>query len=84
MAVNDLRGQTFTCQQTTTGNTTTCFCMFPSSYPSSECLLAGDDVLSYYEIGGASIGNWVGVLIAISVVLRIMFYVTIRLQKPKV
>ncbi len=87
MAVNDLAGQKFTCETISSdGNSTatTCFCMFPSSLPPSECAFSGNDVLRYYEIGGASVGNWVGVLVAIIVVFRILFYVTIRLQKPRI
>ncbi|KAI9021882.1 P-loop containing nucleoside triphosphate hydrolase protein [Hyaloraphidium curvatum] len=84
MAANDLSGQTFTCDEIPSGNSTQCFCMFPSTLPPSQCAFTGNDVMDYYEIGGATIGNWVGVLVAICCVFRIFFYVTLRLQKPRI
>jgi hypothetical protein len=48
-----------------------CHCMYESDL-ASQCEIAGDAVLEYLGYGGMHIGQWVGILISIIAIFRLM------------
>ncbi|TEB08739.1 P-loop containing nucleoside triphosphate hydrolase protein [Coprinellus micaceus] len=73
---SDLRGVTFTCSTIVNGS---CACAYPSSTPST-CMVSGDDVLRYLEIGDISYGKWAGIMVSIIAIYRIVLYLSLRLR----
>ncbi|KAG7094840.1 hypothetical protein E1B28_005649 [Marasmius oreades] len=69
---SDLRGLVFQCSNA-------CQCAYPSSTPAT-CTVSGDDVLEYLEIRDIKYGKWIGVMVGINVVYRILLYVALRLR----
>ncbi|KAI8612487.1 P-loop containing nucleoside triphosphate hydrolase protein [Chytriomyces sp. MP71] len=85
LLANEFTGLTFNCAQTeSNGTAASCFCSIPSSAGPNACTFSGEDVLT--EFGYTEISYWkcAVCLIALIVFFRLMFYVTLRLKKPKV
>ncbi|KAF9269354.1 P-loop containing nucleoside triphosphate hydrolase protein [Marasmius fiardii PR-910] len=69
---SDLRGMTFKCSNG-------CECAYPSS-TASLCTVSGDDVLRYLEIRDITYGKWIGIMVGINLVYRILLYIALRLR----
>ncbi|KAF5367203.1 hypothetical protein D9758_003922 [Tetrapyrgos nigripes] len=67
---SDLRGLTFQCIND-------CNCAYPSSTPDT-CTVSGDDVLSYLDINSIEYGQWIGILISINIIYRLILYIVLR------
>ncbi|KAI5364888.1 Putative AAA+ ATPase domain, ABC-2 type transporter, ABC transporter [Septoria linicola] len=67
MMVNEFRARSYSCEQID-GQ---CFCSYPSELQ-SECRIAGTAVLSQYGYALGREGKWVGIMIAIIVVYRLL------------
>ncbi|TDL20626.1 P-loop containing nucleoside triphosphate hydrolase protein [Rickenella mellea] len=79
LVVNDFRGLVFDCQTLADGS---CQCDYPSSLVSQGiCQIRGDDVLNALGIGGINFGLYIGILIAITLVFRILLYVVLVFKK---
>ena len=76
---NDFSGLTFPCAGSVSGNT--CQCSFPSSLISQGiCAVRGEDVLESLGFNGISIRLYAFILLIITFVYRIIFYVILKLQ----
>ncbi|KAI8619315.1 hypothetical protein BC830DRAFT_1060442 [Chytriomyces sp. MP71] len=84
LLANEFTGLTFNCEPRITGSNITCFCSIPSSVGPNACTFSGDDVLAEYGYTDISLWKSAVCLVALIVFFRLMFYVTLRLKKPKV
>jgi len=76
---NDLEGETFTCATLPDG---TCQCSVPSSLiPKGHCAVSGGDVLKSLDIPHFSPAFYVGVLVVICIIYRLVFYVVLGFRK---
>ncbi|KAG8885259.1 hypothetical protein FRB97_001705 [Tulasnella sp. 331] len=79
LVYNDLKGLSFACDKVADGS---CVCSYPSSLISQgKCELLGDDVLNALGIGGISFGLYIGILLIITIVFRLMLYVVLVFKK---
>ncbi|TDL28023.1 P-loop containing nucleoside triphosphate hydrolase protein [Rickenella mellea] len=79
LVVNDFRGLVYDCQTLADGS---CHCDYPSSLVSQGiCQVRGDDVLNALGIGGINSGLYAGILLAITLVFRILLYVILVFKK---
>lgn len=80
MAKNDLLGTVFKCNSGTLPDGS-CACVFAPSAETiakyGECMVSGRDVLDYLRFGGLSTGAYVGILISIIVIYRVLMYVAL-------
>ncbi|KAJ3255532.1 hypothetical protein HDU77_003656 [Chytriomyces hyalinus] len=81
LIANEFVGLTFDCNR---GPNDTCFCSIPSSLGSKACTFSGDDILAEYGYTDYSYWKSAVCLVALILFFRIIFYVTLRLKKPKV
>lgn len=51
------------------------------SHLKSSCRIAGTAVLAEYDYGTGDVGKWVGILIAITAVYRLLAWVALALKK---
>ncbi|SJX63408.1 related to ATP-binding cassette protein (ABC) transporter [Sporisorium reilianum f. sp. reilianum] len=76
---NDFRGLEFACEGSVANGD--CVCQWASSLVAQgTCAVSGEDVLSASGVGDVRTGMYVGVLVAIAVVYRLLFWVVLRLQ----
>lgn len=68
MMVNEFKGRSYDCESLPAGD---CRCMYSSSLE-SECKIAGTAVLDEYGYSLGNEGKWVGIMIAIIVVYRLL------------
>ncbi|KAJ1559347.1 hypothetical protein HK405_010982, partial [Cladochytrium tenue] len=76
---NDFTGLTFDCGRNADG--TCAQCAYPSSDTNGDCVLYGPDVLDYLQISHISYTNWVVILLAIIIVYRLAWYITLVRSK---
>ncbi|KAI9349859.1 P-loop containing nucleoside triphosphate hydrolase protein [Zopfochytrium polystomum] len=76
---NDFDGIVFDCGRFEDGSCRQC--SYPSSAPEGSCLLYGEDVLAYLEVGGVKYWEWIVILLGISLVLRMTWYVVLARSK---
>lgn len=75
---NDFRGMVFQCA-TVAGQ---CHCEYPSSLVAAgQCELAGEDVLQALDIAGIDTNLYVGILLCIALVYRLLFFLVLMFQK---
>ena len=67
MMVNEFKDRSYSCEQ----RAGQCYCMYPSELQ-DECRIAGTAVLSEYGYALGREGKWVGIMIAIIVVYRLL------------
>ncbi|KAI8607371.1 hypothetical protein BC830DRAFT_148211, partial [Chytriomyces sp. MP71] len=85
LLANEFTGLTFNCAQTgSNGTALSCFCSIPSSAGPNACTFSGEDVLTEFGYTEIAYRKCAICLIALIVFFRLMFYVTLRLKKPKV
>lgn len=78
MMVNEFKDRTYDCERlTATGD---CRCMYTSSLE-SECKIAGTAVLDEYGYSLGNEGRWVGIMIAIIVVYRLLGWAVTWMRK---
>ena len=73
MMVNEFSGRNYECGEG-------CHCMFPSALE-KECKIEGKAVLKVYGLSEGKIGEWVGILIAIVFVYRLLGWVVLYLKR---
>ena len=73
MMVNEFSKRTYSCG-------TDCHCMYKSELE-SQCKIAGSGVLEIYGYKPGRTGQWVGILIAITAVYRLLSWVLLVLRK---
>lgn len=73
LMINEFKDRTYSCGQG-------CACMYQSHLKSS-CRIAGTAVLAEYDYGTGDVGKWVGILIAITAVYRLLAWVALALKK---
>ncbi|KAJ3068740.1 hypothetical protein HDU98_008138 [Podochytrium sp. JEL0797] len=78
---NEFSGLTFTCAPI--ANSTACFCLVPSSGGADACTFSGEDVLLQYGYSEFSYALSAVCLVALVLFYRVLFYVALRLHKPK-
>ncbi|KAJ7754347.1 ABC-2 type transporter-domain-containing protein [Mycena maculata] len=76
LANSDFCGLTFKCVTSVNGS---CDCAYPSSTPET-CTVSGADVLDYLGIGYISYGKWAAILIAITLIYRILLYFALNVR----
>jgi hypothetical protein len=80
---NDLVGEVFKCDSATLPDGG-CMCVYPASAATiakyGECVVSGQDVIDYLDFGNINVGAWVGILVGIIVLYRVVMYgiLTIR------
>ncbi|KAJ3239562.1 hypothetical protein HDU78_002790 [Chytriomyces hyalinus] len=86
LIANEFTGLTFQCapQYRMDQSGVSCFCAIPSSLGPASCTFSGEDVIKEYGYDDYSYWKSAVCLVALIVFFRIMFYVTLRLKKPKV
>jgi len=67
MMVNEFAERTYSCSPTPTG----CECMYQSDL-AAQCLIPGQAVLDSYGYKTGKTGEWVGILLAIVLGMRIL------------
>ncbi|KAI0339335.1 P-loop containing nucleoside triphosphate hydrolase protein [Trametopsis cervina] len=76
---NDFSGITLACSTLADGS---CFCDYPSSLVATgQCALAGEDVLRALDINGISFKLYAGILLLITLVYRLLFYIVLVFKK---
>lgn len=76
---NDFNGLVFSCSGSLQAGD--CSCEFPSSLiAKGTCALRGEDVVEALQLGNISIALGAGILVAIIVVYRVLFYAALRWQ----
>ncbi|KAI0683161.1 P-loop containing nucleoside triphosphate hydrolase protein [Cytidiella melzeri] len=76
---NDFQGITLACTTLADGS---CFCDYPSSLVSTgQCALAGDDVLQALQIGGISFKLYASILLLITLLYRVLFYLVLVFKR---
>lgn len=72
MMVNEFSHRTYACPATITANNTkSCLCSIDTPL-ASQCLIAGTGVLEQYGYATHKMGEWLGIMIGIIVVLRLL------------
>jgi hypothetical protein len=77
MMVNEFGDRNYSCERTEDGG---CFCMYPSALQ-DQCLIEGKAVLQSYGYGTADVGRYVGYMIVIVFVYRLLGWITLYLRK---
>lgn len=77
MMVNEFGKRNYTCEQTEGGG---CFCMYPSALQ-DQCLVEGKAVLENYGYGTGNVGRYVGYMIVIVFVYRVLGWAALHLRK---
>lgn len=76
---NDLSSVLFSCSGSVADNT--CQCQYPSSLiPQGICAVKGEDVLQALGIDGFNITLYAFILLIITIVYRVLFYVVLKVQ----
>jgi ABC-type multidrug transport system permease subunit len=77
MMVNEFGNRNYSCEQTEGGG---CFCMYPSALQ-DQCLVEGKAVLENYGYGTSNVGKYVGYMIVIVFVYRVLGWTVLYLRK---
>ncbi|KAL3712033.1 hypothetical protein TMatcc_000728 [Talaromyces marneffei ATCC 18224] len=77
MMVNEFKHRTYSCGKTAAGQHQ---CAYESTL-NSEGMIAGVDVLKNYDINANKMGEWVGIIISIIIVYRLLGYVALRFRQ---
>ncbi|KAF2031371.1 P-loop containing nucleoside triphosphate hydrolase protein [Setomelanomma holmii] len=77
MMVNEFGKREYSCERLAEGG---CYCMYPSKLE-SECRIEGNAVLSMYGYNTENVGMYVGYMVLIVVVYRLLGWVTLWLRK---
>ena len=78
MMVNEFQGREYDCDPVPSGDG--CHCMYVSRLQ-DQCKLDGRDVLEFYGYNPNKVGQWVGIMIAIIVVYRLLGWVVLYLKR---
>ncbi|TCD65881.1 hypothetical protein EIP91_002041 [Steccherinum ochraceum] len=79
LILNDLRDLTFPCQTQADGS---CFCDYPSSLiAQGQCANDGEDILRYFGASGINFDLYVVILLLITLVYRVAFYLILVFKK---
>jgi hypothetical protein len=76
MMVNEFGARIYSCDKTATG----CHCSFQSAL-NSQCEIDGKDVLEQYGYNTNKVGLWVGIMLCIIVVYRLLGWVVLFLRR---
>lgn len=68
MMVNEFKAREYRCERTGPND---CFCSYPAS-PTNNCLIEGTTVLKSFNYSLGKEGQWVGIMIAIIAVYRLL------------
>lgn len=77
MMVNEFGKRNYTCEKLEDGG---CFCMYPSQLQ-EQCLVEGKAVLESYGYGTQSLGRYVGYLVVIVFVYRVLGWLVLYIRK---
>ncbi|XPS99179.1 hypothetical protein M3J09_008359 [Ascochyta lentis] len=77
MMVNEFGNRNYSCERTPDGG---CFCMYPSALQ-DQCLIEGKAVLQSYGYGTANVGRYVGYMIVIIFVYRVLGWFVLWARK---
>ncbi|KAF2128401.1 ATP-binding cassette transporter-like protein [Dothidotthia symphoricarpi CBS 119687] len=77
MMVNEFGNRNFSCARTEDGG---CQCMYPSALQ-DQCLIEGKAVLSQYGYGTGNVGRYVGYMVVIVFVYRVLGWLVLFLRK---
>lgn len=77
MMVNEFGKRNYSCEQTQDGG---CFCMYPSRLQ-DQCLVEGKAVLERYGYGTGDVGRYVGYMVVIIFVYRLLSWLALWVRK---
>lgn len=77
MMVNEFSGRNYTCPSTPDGG---CDCMYQTPL-ANECMIAGQGVLDQYGYQTGHTGLYVGILLCIVLVYRLLTWVVLVMKK---
>ncbi|GAM41278.1 ATP-binding cassette transporter [Talaromyces pinophilus] len=77
MMVNEFKHRTYSCGKTAAGQYQ---CAYESSL-NSEDMIASVDVLKNYDINANKMGKWVGIIISIIIIYRVLGYLALRFRQ---
>lgn len=77
MMVNEFSERTYDCSHAADGS---CVCMYQTAL-AQQCLIPGQAVLDTYGYEPGHTGEWVGILLSIVLVYRLLTYLVLRLKR---